>query len=226
MAEKKYNDIPVKNNMNVETVTEVIEVKKEFTKVITSEPKKVKRGLVSRLFRGVVGPEGASGIGEYVTEEIIKPAVKNLIVDAITSGVNMIMYGNRGPRRTNGYNDGYHRAYGTSAQRSYTDYRERSTSTSHSERHEQPDTTRRRSDRVEEYILETRMDASQVLTALLDSADRYGSVSLADYYDLIGVSSLQYTDNQYGWRASTLNRATIIPMKGGHTIRFPDLEVI
>lgn len=220
MSKKKYNDIPVVKDVVSEKVEEVVE-KKSLEKVVTSQPKKVKKSLVGRLVSGVVGPEGASGIGEYINNEIILPAIKNIVVDAVTSGINKLMYGEQGgPNRYGRSYGGSNYNRGSDTQR--TNYSTRYTSQS------RPDTKPARErgrHSIEEYIIADRYEASHVLTSLTEAADSYGSVSVADYYDLIDVASV-YTDNQYGWTFESISRATIISVRGGFVIRFPQLEVI
>ncbi len=223
---KKYNEIErVTTSVNEVVEADVVEeVKKPLDKVVASQPVKVKRGLLGRLITGVVGPEGLSGIGEYVNEEIVKPAIKNIIVDAVTSGINMIMYGERG---------GGNRGGGTRNPSSYqrTNYQSSYQRTNYTSRYTQtnpepaPREVTRNRHVVEEYLLQDRYDAAHVITTLTENADAYGSVSVADYYDLIGVASV-YTDNQYGWTIDTITRATITPVRGGYVIKFPPLEVI
>lgn len=218
---KKYNNIQPSKVEVVEEVTEV-DVKKTLEKVVTIQPKKVKKSLIGRLVSGVVGPDGVSGIGEFVNEEIVKPAIKNIIVDAVTSGINMIMYGERGGvSRGNRNYSGYSRPQGSTPQK--TNYSSQYT------RHN-PEPIKRPNERnnrhtVEEYLIEDRYEASNVLTTLISHAELYGNVSLADYYDLIGVVTA-YTDHQYGWVFESITRATIITVRGGFVIKFPPLEVI
>lgn len=227
-----YNKIQVKNNMevgrNVEDDSDSKSSERpKLQSVVVSSPKKVKRSLLSRLVTGLVGPEGISGIGGYVAEEIIKPAIKNIVVDAVTSGINMVMYGDRGvpnrPRNYGGDNrprTNYSSTYAPrpSSDRSYT----RDTTL-----HEPRSNVIARTSRygVEEYVIEDRHDAAHVLTTLTECADRYGLVSVADYYDLIRVSS-NFTDNSYGWRHDSIITARIVPTRGGYIIKFPPVEVL
>jgi hypothetical protein len=54
----------------------------------------------------------------------------------------------------------------------------------------------------------------------------YDRVSIADYYDLIGVDA-QHTDHNYGWTIDSITRAMIVPVRGGgYIIKFPPTEVI
>jgi hypothetical protein len=237
MTNKDYNKIQVKNNMEVGKPVETKGdsqgegERPKLESVVVSAPKKVKRSLLSRLVTSLVGPDGASGIGGYVSEEIIKPAIKNIVVDAVTSGINMIIYGDRGVPNRGG------RYYGSGG----ADYRPRTNySTSYSSRPNndrsygrEPTQQEPRSNvisrnaryGVEEYVIEDRYDAAHVLTTLTECADRYGLVSVADYYDLIKVTS-NFTDNSYGWRHDAISTARIVPVRGGYIIKFPPVEVL
>lgn len=222
MTAKKYNKIETTVKVNIEDEsTEQVDTKRTLEKVVTVQPQKVKRGLVSRLISGVLGPEGVSGIGEYVNDEIVKPAIKNIIVDAVTSGINMIMYGERGGV-SRGYRGGQSRGYQGGVQ-PRTNYNSRYTQ--HQPDPVQPREVSRTRHGVEEYLITDRADAAHVLVQLTENADVYGTVSVADYYDLIGVPSV-YTDNQYGWSHDLITRATITPVRQGYVIRFPQVEVI
>lgn len=219
---KKYNEIEVKNNMDVTTNEEVEvqtnEPRKELAKVVTTEPTRVKKTLLGRLITGIAGPEGLPGIGAYVNDEIIKPAIKNIIVDAVTSGINMVMYGEKG--------GGHRPRYPHSGAPGRSNYRP-STNYSQNYRNAEPERVAVRPARtaVDEYIIGDRQDAAQVLAVLVENADRYDSVSVADYYDLIGIPT-QFTHNNYGWSFDAINRASIVPVRGGYTIKFPPTEVI
>lgn len=219
-----YNKVETKNNMDISKGGDEISKveRKSLDKVVAGEPKKVKKSLVGRLVTGVLGPEGLPGIGQYVSEEIIVPAIKNIIVDAVTSGINMVMYGDsKGTTPRNYGGAPRYTGYGAS-HRPTVNYTSRYTS-------QQPEpsqmSTRGVRQGVEEYIIENREDAAHVLTTLTEQADMYGSVSIADYYDLIGIPS-NYTDNNYGWILETIAHSSIRPVRGGHVIKFPPAEVI
>jgi hypothetical protein len=222
---KKYNEIEVKDNMKVEERDSNNEEvapkeKKQMEKVVTSQPKKVKKGLLGRLVTGLVGPEGLPGIGSYVNEEIVKPAIKNIIVDAVTSGINMVMYGERGGAPRGGRPNVGGRSQYTPRTDYGHNYRPARNEPERAERIARP-----ARQGIEEYLITDRHEASQVLVSLTEYADRYDAVSVADYYDLIGAPS-KYTDNNYGWTIDSITRASIIPVRGGYIIKFPPVEVI
>lgn len=214
---KKYNKIESKVNPIDKEDEDVLE-KKELTKIISAQPRPRKKGLVGRLITGIAGPEGASGIGEYVNEEIIKPAIKNIIVDAVISGITMVVYGEKGGPVRHSYNRGDRRPAPHSPNRtSYSSqYRE------HSEERKPQRSVRYG---VREYEIDDRLDASHVLSTLTEHADIYNVVSVADYYDLIGVEH-DFTDNNYGWTYDNIIRATVVSVRGGWIIKFPPVEVI
>lgn len=220
---QKYNEIEAKDNMKVvvdsngEEVLEVQEKKEAVKRIVAVEPKKVKRNLLSRLVTGIMGPEGLPGIGAYVNDEIIKPAVKNIIYDAITSGLGRALNMD-------------HRAYrGGGQSRSREPYRpQRNYSNEYQGSKLEPQQERRARPAkygVDEYILEDRREAANVLVSLTEYADRYNKVSIADYYEAIGVNS-EYTDHNYGWTIDSITHATIMPVRGGYIIKFPQVEVI
>lgn len=233
---KEYNKVSVKNNMDV-SKNQINEEENQSTErpklqgIVGVAPKKVKKSLLSRLVTGLVGPDGATNIGGYVSEEIIKPAIKNIIVDAVTSGINMVMYGDRGaPSRSARYGSS-----GTTYQ-PRTNYTNSYSSRPTSERSygREPSSEPRRANLgsssshygVEEYVIADRYDAAHVLTSLTECADRYGIVSVADYYDLIKAES-KFTDNSYGWRHDAIASARIVPARGGgYIIKFPPVDVL
>src|SRR5690606_41393195 len=95
----------------------VTKEKKQLEKLVNIQPKKVKRGLIGRLITGVLGPEGLPGNGSYVNDETIKPAIKNIIFEAITSAASMARFSERGGpvrgrrgQHTGGHHAGYRRA--------------------------------------------------------------------------------------------------------------------
>jgi hypothetical protein len=215
----EYNKIEAKDNMKVEAANEevaVVEEKARMQKLVIAQPKKVKRNLFSRLVSGVMGPEGLPGIGAYVNEEIIKPAVKNIIFDAITSGLGRALNMDyRQPRGGHPHN--------RTSQARHTNYSNRYVNS----QPEQKDrlVVRAASTMVDDYILEDRYEASNVLVALTEAADRYNVVSIADYYELIGVDP-KHTDFNYGWSIDTITKASIMSVRGGYIIKFPPVEVI
>ena len=216
-----YNEIKVKNNMQVDNNEEALEVveKPQMGKVVSVQPKKAKRSLLGRLVTGIMGPEGLPSIGAYVNDEIIKPAIKNIIYDAITSGVGRALNMDyRQPRSRHGSHPGQRQQNGPSI-----NYSNRYGNPQRVEPEERVARPARYG--VEEYVIPDRFDAAHVLTSLQEYADRYDKVSVADYYDLIGVESM-YVDNSYGWTSFDVKKLSIQKYVNGYIINLPPVEVI
>ena len=66
-------------------------------------------------------------------------------------------------------------------------------------------------------VFDTRRDAVEALSALLDILDKYAFVTVADVYDCIG-ESCDYRKSQYGW--TDLRGTEIIRSNGRYVIHF------
>ena len=62
-----------------------------------------------------------------------------------------------------------------------------------------------------------------MLNQMIDALATYNCVSVADLYDLVGMTS-NYTDNKYGWY--DLRTAYIQGVSGGYVIRLPKPVVL
>ena len=67
-------------------------------------------------------------------------------------------------------------------------------------------------------MLETRGEAEDVLSRMDELIDTYGVVSVADLYDLVGISC-NYTDNKYGW--TNLRNAEPVRVRDGYMLKLP-----
>lgn len=204
--------------------------KKKLTPVVSEKPKKYKKGLLERLVVGMIGPDGVRAVGHKISTDIIVPAIKNIVVDSITSGINMAIFGpdegrhapgkrnyggnarqhwNSPPANTARYQPktNYGRAYGSAAPA------------------QTPVRAPQRSDEpfITDHLIEDRTEALNVLNGLREQILDYGEASVADYYDLIGLEAT-YTDNDYGWR--DLSTARLQPVRGGYIVQFPPVEVL
>ena len=73
----------------------------------------------------------------------------------------------------------------------------------------------------EKTFFATRRDAEEILNYMGDLIDEYRFVTVADLYDLIGVSG-NYTDNKYGW--TDISNAEIVRVRDGYVIRLPKIR--
>lgn len=217
----EYNKIPT--NVNVREVEE--RPKEVKTRVITKKittAKPMKRSIFSRIGNALFGKGGVRSIGSYIGKEVVVPAIQNIIVEGITNGVNMMVYG-EGHRPGRPVSSGYRpRPVGGSGYVNYADKYNQQPAPSNGNNYI---TNVRATNRVTDYVIADLGDAKDVLSRLGEQAMTYGVASIADYYDMIGVETA-YTDYDYGWVEEDILHTTIKGANGGWYIDFPKIRSI
>lgn len=210
---KEYNKItPEPQDLGDQTdETQRTEAKPETKLIAKARP--VRKNLFTRVGNAIFGPEGLRGVGKYVGQEIVAPAIKGAIVDSVVASINTIMYGSGAPRT---------RSYTPSSNfgRSYTNYSRQYSSQPTVRNGSGYSRTVMAANRVQEYELPDRQQASDVLASLREVADKYSAVSVADYYESIGAPT-EYTDNNYGWESRDLDMARVRNTPHGFVIELP-----
>lgn len=171
--------------------------------VVSGNVKTRKKSLTSRISEVFVR-EDRVNVKDHLIFDVVIPAIKDTIVDLVTDGIHMIFYGET--RRKSG------NVARTGSKISYSSYYK-----------DNDDRDRRRNSRpsrsevtdMDDILFETRAEAQEVLNSLADIIDEYGSASIADFYDLCGVTE-QYTDHKYGW--TDVSKATIQSVRGGYFV--------
>lgn len=217
----EYNDVKKKPLKAVKKEDAVVEEKVKL-KPITSA-KKRKKGLVERFVVAMIGPEGIPSVTSYLNKEIVVPAIKDIIANSVSAGVNMMVYGrDQAGERKGGYNNYNSQSYS----RPQRNYQSSYSSNRYAQRQAPVEReTPRRSNmfRSTDYIMNSRQEALDVLDVLRENLENYGLVTLADFFDLIGIDT-QYVDNNYGW--TDLENVTIVPVRGGYTLSLPNVDVL
>lgn len=174
---------------------------KKVEKVVKGPVKTKKKSEISKL-KNLVISEDASNVKSYILMDVLIPAFKKAVSDIITNGIDMILYGETGHsnRRTN------------TSTVSYRDYYDR--------RGDRRDDRRSRTVgyNYDDIVLETRGEAEEVLDSLCDLIETYQIASVADLYDLVGITC-EYTDNKYGW--TNLRNADVVRVRDGYMLRLP-----
>ena len=174
---------------------------KKVDKVVKGTVKTKKKKGTS--IKDVFISEDAKNVKSYVFMDVLVPAVKKAISDIVRDGIDMILYG-----ETKNHKSGSNASY--VSYRSYSDRDRRD-----DRRYE----TRTRSGYAcDDIILESRGEAEDVLTRMDELMDEYGVVSVADLYDLVGITG-NYTDNKYGW--TNIRNAEPVRVRDGYMLRLP-----
>lgn len=175
-------------------------VEKKIEPIVSGRVRMKKKGLFQKAV-DLMMPEDVTDLKSHMLEEVLIPCAKDTIRDL----VDLILFGERRGGRPNGKG-------GTKV--SYRDYYDRPNN-----RRDYNQVRARSSFELAELIFDTRGEALEVLQALDDAIARYGTVTVADYYEFSGVQSA-YTDNKYGWK-NIQHADTVSVRGGGFTIRMP-----
>lgn len=169
---------------------------KKIDKIVNG---KVKKKSEARKLANIFISEDAGNVGSYIFTEILVPAIKKAISDVFTNGIDMLLYGESRSKKKNQ----------TSV--SYKNYYERD---NRDERYSE----RKRPYNYDEIVIDNRGEAEEVLARMDELIDVYGTVSVADFYELVGASG-SYTDNKYGW--TNIRDARVVRTRDGYIVKLP-----
>lgn len=190
------------------------EKKKRVLKVVDGEVVRRKKSLSSRFFETFFGEDGKS-VGVYVVQDVLLPALKDMIADALSQGVERALFGEtRSASRRTGYRSG-----GSSVPVNYSRY-----SSSIGSRREEPRSISRRSratHNFDDIIIATRAEADEVVEQMFELLERYRVVSVSDLYELVGVDG-SFTDEKWGW--TNLRGIGVSRIREGYVLNLPRTE--
>ena len=180
---------------------------KEQNEVVEKKVEQIAKGKTKKKsdvkkFTDTFIAEDITSVKDYILMEVLLPAAKKAISDIVTNGIDMILYGETRSKSKS-----------RESRVSYTKYYDRDRD------YDRPTRTRGRYGYdYDDIILDTRKEAEEVLDRMDDLIDNYGMVSVADLYDLVGVSG-NYTDNKYGW--TNLRNADVQRVRDGYLLKLP-----
>lgn len=173
-------------------------------KIVKGTVKKQKRSTLSKI-HDEFGGDDAQSIGRYILYDVLIPAFKDTLFKIIQDGTSRALFG-EGERPNNIRQD---------RSRSYVSY----------SRYYDDRPKERRFARatladynMDNFIFETRDEAEDVLSAMVDLVSDYNQVSVADLYSLVGSDSA-YTDQKWGW--DNLSRAYVRRTRSGYQLVLP-----
>lgn len=173
----------------------------KVNKVIKGTAKTKKKSGFSK-FVGSFISEDVDSIKSYVISDVLIPAAKKTISDIISIGTDMLLFGESGGNKKRSM----------SSRVSYRDYYD-------SRRRDDRPVSRTRSGySYDDILFESRGEAEEVRERMDELIETYGVVSVADMYDLAGITC-QYTDNNYGW--TNIRNATVERVRDGWILKMP-----
>lgn len=195
MAEYRSNSDKSREKQTNKPVPE-----KKIEKVVQGEVRSKKKSGLQKITDAFV-PDDVANVKSYIIEDIVVPAAKEILLDSVKAilGIN----GKNGNKQTPASRVSYRQYYNNDSRRNYSSGGNRS----------------RNSYDFDDIIIDNRGEAEEVLDRMEEIIATYSLVSVADFYELVGVPS-NYTDNNYGW--SNLRNAYVDRLRdGGYIIKLP-----
>ena len=182
---------------------------KKVDKVISGTAKVRKKTGARKVMDAFIS-EDAANVKSYVLMDVIIPTLKDLLADVVKTTVDTILFSGSSNSRsgsTRRRSDGYI---------SYNRFSDRRDD--RRDNHRVTVASRYNFDDIE---LESKGEADYVLEQMDALLDQYGMVSVADLYDMVGLSDQrEYTDQNYGW-TSLRNARTERVRGGGYMLDLP-----
>lgn len=214
MTEDNYESKLVRNQTEIPVEKEVRTDRKEGVEnVVSGKVVQRKKPLGRKLKEFFVTGDDARSVFGYVAADILAPAAKDMILDAISEGAERMIFGEtrsrsrRSSSRRIDYS-GYSRVSGIRPRgRDYRDV-------------ERPTLSRqaRQSHNFDEIVLENRAEAETVLERMYGILERYETVTVGDLYELVGISG-NYTDEKWGW--DSLRGSGVVRVREGYLLELP-----
>ena len=191
MDEQKINSKKYENDLK-----ELGTPTKKVEKIVTGIAKPKKKSTIRKL-SDIFISEDIADVKSYVIWDVIIPLLKRAVSDT----VDMMLYGESGKNRRNS----------NASKVSYRDYWNKP------ERNKRATSPRTVYD-YDDIVLESRGEAEEVLIRMDELIDKYAIVSVADFYEMVGVTG-NFTDNKYGW--TDIRSASVVRVRDGYMIKLP-----
>ena len=198
------DDFKTNSHKSRETQLRLELPEKKVEKVIAGNAKFKKKNDIRKL-TDVFISEDISNVKSYILMDVLVPAIKKAIVDIVTNGIDMVLYGETGRGRKKS----------TASKISYRNFYDRE----NDYRINRSISETRAGLGFDDVILDTRGEAEEVLFKMEEIISVYGVVSVADLYDMIDGGSCPHTYYKYGW--TNVRNASVIRVHDGYLLKLP-----
>ena len=196
---------------NSDTSKEPPQEEKDLKQVTSGTVKRKKKSLRKQFTETFVGGDAKTAL-HYVVFDVLIPAAKDMIADAGSQGIEKLIFGDsrrRGASPPQAGPTGFV-SYNRYAMGSRQTAPQRVMSRQARSRHD-----------FDEIILDERGEAEEVIDRLFEVVSRYGSATVADLYELVGLPG-SHTDNKWGW--TNLQGAGVSRVRSGFLLDLPEPE--
>jgi hypothetical protein len=198
------------------TKTPAEKPREKVERITTSEVIQRKKPLGRRFTETFVGGD-ARGTLMYVVADILVPAAKDMVADAVSQGVERMIFGeSRGGSRRGRTSPGIG---------SVINYNRMSTTRPDPRRDDTRNISRtaRSVHNFDEIILATRVEAELVIDRLTDLIQQYDVATVSDLYNMVGITE-SYTDAKWGW--DDMSDASVRRINGGYLLDLPTTKAV
>lgn len=184
---------------------------KDIQRVVSGEVTQRKQPLGKRFKEAFIGDDSGSVWG-YVFLDVMIPAAKDMVSDAVSTGVERMLFGE-------------HRSPSSRARRSsipgYTPYNRFSQPGTRPDPRVDYSRRARATHDFNEIIIDSRVEAEQVIDNLYHIIEKYEVATVADLYELVGIRAA-FTDDKWGW--TDIRGATVSRVRHGFLLDLPRPE--
>lgn len=195
--------------------------KKDVKRVTKSKATLRKKPLRKRFVETFAGDDN-KGVFEYVLLDVLVPGFKDIVADASTTAIDRMLFGDVADRRS---------SRGRGRGRGHTSYNRMSEARPRGGRDRDRDDDRgrgrgrgrRAADDVQEIIIDTRVEADEVIDSMFELLSKYETVTMRDLLSLVGEPH-NPTHEDWGWY--DLRGARIHKVGGGYLLDLPRPEAL
>lgn len=184
---------------------------KDITPVVSAGAVRRKKSFRKQISETFVAGDAKTAV-RYSIFEIMLPAARDMIVETLQQGIEKLFTGDTRRRGLN------RPLSGPTGYVSYNRIGSRNTG---------PLRTISRQARArhnfDEIIIDNRVEAEEVIDKLFELVSRYESATVADLYELVGLTST-HTDHKWGW--TDLHGSGVSRVRGGYLLDLPEPEVL
>jgi hypothetical protein len=191
---------------------------KKIEKVVQGEVVARKKPW-NRRMKDTVFQNRADVVADHVFWDVLVPAAKNMIADGATSFIARMIFGEAGNRaRSTSIIKGMTTSIGSyGGMQQQTPYHRLGAQQSPNVPPGLSYQARATHD-FKELLIPTRVEAEAVLDQLFNRIVEYNAVTVADFYELCGMTP-SFTDDKYGW--TDIRGAGILRAHGGFVLDLP-----